>query len=139
MPLHRDIFWVGRQWAVTGHGMQAIDQQLNGKYDIDIAQLWEDDPAESLRADGWLNAEDFANGLFIARSRYPEPGGETRRSKRPAQRPPRAEIDVPIPPRAENHVPVPTEPPQPAAANFDMRVESWPAKLVFPWRVRRQK
>ena len=27
MALHRDIFWIGRQWAVTGHGMQAIDPE----------------------------------------------------------------------------------------------------------------
>jgi hypothetical protein len=129
MPLHRDIFWVGRQWAVTGHGMQAIDQALNGKYDIDIAHLWEDDPAESLRADGWLNAEDFANGLFIARSRYPEPGGRAAPARRTQKKIP----------TAEDHVPVPIEPPKPAAAKFAMVVESWPAKLVFPWRVRRQK
>jgi len=23
MALHRDIYWVGRQWAVTGYGIQA--------------------------------------------------------------------------------------------------------------------
>ena len=63
MPLHRDIYWVGRQWAVTGHGMQAIDQRLKGIFDIDISRLWDDGVAESLRADSWLNAEDFAKGL----------------------------------------------------------------------------
>ena len=126
MPLHRDIFWVGRQWTVTGAGMQAIDQRLNGKYDIDISRLWEDDPAEGLRAGGWLNAEDFAKGLFIARSRYPEPD-------RKAALPGRREQQVA---RAEDRAPV--EPPKPEA-NFDMRVESWPAKLVFPWRVRGKK
>ena len=30
MALHRDIYWVGRQWAVTGFGIQAIDQRLKG-------------------------------------------------------------------------------------------------------------
>ena len=30
MALHRDIHWIGRQWAVTGHGMQLIDQKLKG-------------------------------------------------------------------------------------------------------------
>ncbi len=27
MALHRDIFWVGRQWAVTGYGIQACNQK----------------------------------------------------------------------------------------------------------------
>jgi hypothetical protein len=27
MALHRDIYWVGRQWAVTGYGIQACDQK----------------------------------------------------------------------------------------------------------------
>jgi len=46
MPLHRDIYWVGRQWAVTGYGMQAIDQRLNGIFDIEVSRLWEDSLAE---------------------------------------------------------------------------------------------
>ena len=49
MPLHRDIFWVGRQWAVTGYGMQAVDQRLNGKFDVETARLWDDDPKSGLR------------------------------------------------------------------------------------------
>jgi hypothetical protein len=36
MPLHRDIFWVGKQWAVTGYGVQACDQKQKGKFDIEI-------------------------------------------------------------------------------------------------------
>ena len=43
MALHRDIFWVGRQWAVTGFGVQAVDQRLKGAFDIEIARLWDDD------------------------------------------------------------------------------------------------
>ena len=43
MALHRDIFWIGRQWAVTGHGMQLIDQRLMGAFDIEVARLWDDD------------------------------------------------------------------------------------------------
>lgn len=43
MALHRDIFWVGRQWAVTGAGIQAVDQRLRGVLDIAIARLWDDD------------------------------------------------------------------------------------------------
>ena len=28
MALHRDIFRIGRQWAVTGFGIQAVDQRF---------------------------------------------------------------------------------------------------------------
>ena len=48
MALHRDIYWVGRQWAVTGYGMQAVDQKQKSKFDIEASRLWEDDLAERL-------------------------------------------------------------------------------------------
>ena len=38
MPLHRDIFWIGKQWSVTGLGMQVIDQKLKGKFDIEVSR-----------------------------------------------------------------------------------------------------
>jgi hypothetical protein len=72
MPLHRDIFWVGRQWAVTGYGMQAVDQKQKSKFDIEVARLWEDDLLDGLSAERWFNLEDFSKGLSIARARYPE-------------------------------------------------------------------
>ena len=72
MALHRDIFWIGRQWAVTGHGMQLIDQRLEGAFDIEVIRLWDDDLIESLRAKAWLKAEDFDKGLAVARTRYPQ-------------------------------------------------------------------
>ena len=50
MALHRDIFWVGRQWAVTGAGIQAVDQRLRGVLDIEIARLWDDALVQSRRA-----------------------------------------------------------------------------------------
>ena len=37
MALHRDIYWVGRQWAVTGYGMQAVDPKLKGQFDIEAS------------------------------------------------------------------------------------------------------
>ena len=55
MALHRDIYWVGRQWAVTGTGIQACDQKQKGKFDIEAARLWEDGALESVRALQWLN------------------------------------------------------------------------------------
>ena len=36
MALHRDIYWVGRQWAVTGYGMQACNQKQKGQFDIEV-------------------------------------------------------------------------------------------------------
>jgi hypothetical protein len=75
MPLHRQVFWVGRQWAVTGHGMQAVDQKQKSKFDIEISRLWDDDLVEGLATERWFNLADFSEGLAIARARYPEPPG----------------------------------------------------------------
>src|SRR4051794_2598081 len=74
MPLHRDIHWIGRQWAVTGHGMQLIDQKLKGFFDIEASQLWEDALIETMRAKQWLNAADFDKGIEVARKRFPKDG-----------------------------------------------------------------
>ena len=75
MPLHRDIHWIGRQWAVTGHGMQLIDQKLQGFFDIEVGRLWDDALVESVHAKEWLNTADFDKGLALARARYPQPSG----------------------------------------------------------------
>src|SRR2546422_7541970 len=72
MTLHRDIFWIGRQWAVTGHGMQLIDQRLMGVFDIEVARLWDDDLIARMHAKEWLNAADFDKGLAVARTRHPQ-------------------------------------------------------------------
>ncbi len=77
MALHRDIYWVGRQWAVTGFGVQAIDQRLKGAFDIEASRLWEDDLTERMRAHAWLNAADFDKALTVARARFPEPPRKT--------------------------------------------------------------
>jgi hypothetical protein len=73
MALHRDIHWIGRQWAVTGYGMQAIDQKHGGRFDIEIARLWEDDLLERISEQKWFNLDDFSKGLAIARKRFPAP------------------------------------------------------------------
>jgi hypothetical protein len=75
MPLHRDIHWIGRQWAVTGHGVQLIDQKLQGFFDIEVSKLWDDVLIEAMHAKDWLNTADFEKALGIARSRYQRPGG----------------------------------------------------------------
>ena len=123
MALHRDIYWVGRQWAVTGYGMQAIDPKLQGQFDIEAARLWEDGLSESLNAGGWLNREDFAKALSVARARYPQPPRRSRLSRRR-----RALLGL--------DDGAPTEPPKPLVPRFSMRIERWPAKFLRPWRAR---
>jgi hypothetical protein len=120
MALHRDIFWVGRQWAVTGHGMQAVDQKLKGKFDIETSRLWQDGLAASLHAEAWLNIGDFDNALAAARKHFPEPP--------PTPTPPAKAVS--------DQSEIPAAQPKPAARGFAMRVEGWPAKFVQPWRIR---
>ena len=133
MALHREIYWVGRQWAVTGYGMQAVDQKLQGKFDIEAARLWEDGLSESLNAGGWLNGEDFAKALSVARGRYPRPPQET------APPEPLQEATPPEPLRESVlrlRDGVPVEPPKAPPQQFSMLVIGWPAKFVSQWRVR---
>jgi hypothetical protein len=72
MALHRDIHWIGRQWAVTGHGMQLIDQKLQGFFDIEVIRLWDESLIASMHAKEWLNVADFDKGLAVARARFPQ-------------------------------------------------------------------
>ena len=73
MALHRDIFWVGRQWAVTGAGLQAIDQRLKGTFDLDTTRIWDGDLRDNMLTNAWLNVEDFDRALLVARARFPAP------------------------------------------------------------------
>jgi hypothetical protein len=73
MAMHRDIYWVGRQWAVTGAGIQAVDQRRRCTFDIEVERIWDDGLLERMFALDWLNREDFDKALAIARSRFPEP------------------------------------------------------------------
>jgi hypothetical protein len=140
MALHRDIFWVGRQWAVTGYGMQAVDQKQKSKFDIEVSRLWDDDLLDGLSTERWFNPEDFSEALSIARARYPEPP----RKARPA--PPatvsRLKQSTPVPPskpkpRSEAPRPVPeVEPAEPVVAKFAMRIDGWSAKFAPMWRIR---
>jgi hypothetical protein len=121
MALHREIYWVGRQWAVTGYGIQACDQKQKSKFDIEACRLWEDGVLEAMRALKWLNIEDFEKALSVARKHYLEPPRKAAPPEESAS-------------RLKNSVPV--EPPKPVALKFDMRIEGWPAKFVRPWRIR---
>ncbi|UPK31790.1 hypothetical protein IVB18_26025 [Bradyrhizobium sp. 186] len=121
MALHHDIFWVGRQWAVTGAGIQAVDQRLRGVLDIEIARLWDDALVQSRRAKAGVNIEDFDRALATARTRYP---------REPAQL--AAEL-LPAPPAAME--PLPALPPVPPA--FVLRAEGRLARFLPQWRIRR--
>lgn len=72
MALHRDIYWVGRQWAVTGYGLQLIDQRLKGVFDIEIDRLRDQRVLDAMRARDWLKAEDFEKAVTAAHKRFPE-------------------------------------------------------------------
>ena len=72
MVLHRDIYWLGKQWAVTGYGIQAIDKKLEMKFDLDASRIWENGLAESMSAERWFNIEDFTEALNVARRRARE-------------------------------------------------------------------
>jgi hypothetical protein len=132
MPLHSDIFWVGKQWAVTGYGMQACDQKQKGKFDIEVARLWDDDLLENMQGQKWLNAADFDKALAIARERYPQPRRKPAAARvKPAPRPV-AEVIKDPPKPAIAPVPVPV----PMPVIFAMRAEGCRAKFLSPWRVR---
>ena len=73
MTLHRDIFWLGRQWAVTGHGLQAIDQRLKGVFDVEIARVWDEGALNDLRSQDWVNPADLEKAVAAARKRFPAP------------------------------------------------------------------
>ena len=72
MALHRDIYWVGRQWAVTGYGIQAVSKKHNMKFDIDVSQIWNEDLDAPMRDEVWFDAQDFAEAVARARRRAQE-------------------------------------------------------------------
>jgi hypothetical protein len=136
MALHREIYWVGRQWAVTGHGLQACDQKHKGQFDIDASRLWEDGVLESVRALKWLNSEDFDKALAVARKHFPEPPRKTLPPEESV--PPEERVMGLIETVLQETSPkgTPVVEPKPAAQKFNMRIDSWPAKFVTQWRVR---
>jgi hypothetical protein len=70
--LHRDVLWLGKQWAVTGYGIQAIDKKFENRFDIEAARIEEEGLAEALRAEPWFDEDDFAEALAAARKRAHE-------------------------------------------------------------------
>ena len=132
MALHRDIYWVGRQWAVTGYGLQAVDQRQKGKFDIEASRLWEDGLLESLRDEKWRNLDDFEKALAVARKRFPEPPRKAALPQEKTAPPEEIAPDMRETSSEESR----KQPPKPVAQGFDMRIDSWPAKFVRQWRVR---
>jgi hypothetical protein len=128
MALHRDIFWIGRQWAVTGHGMQLIDQRLMGAFDIEVAGLWDDDLIARMHAKEWLNAADFDKGLAVARTRHPQAGSAS------VVAPPVPAIETAAPQVLERPPPVAIEPPKQESPDLQMKIDGG-ARFARPWRV----
>jgi hypothetical protein len=128
MALHRDIYWVGKQWAVTGHGVQACNQRQKSQFDIAASCLWDDGVQDAVRAEKWVNVDDFEKAVDAARKYYPEP---------PRKLPPPPVEPAPLPatvaPATQPIVVL--EPPKPAPPKFDLQVEGR-AKLTPVWRIR---
>ena len=143
MALHRDIHWVGRQWAVTGFGIQAIDQRLKGSFDVETAKLWDDIIVERTRGLAWLNAADFDKALEIARARHPEPPRKklplvesVLKMIQPATTGPEEAAPLPRVAEAKVEEPAPVPPPLRVDPLLAIRMERAPAKFLSMWRVR---
>jgi hypothetical protein len=144
MALHRDIYWVGRQWAVTAVGIQAVDQRRRRAFDIEVARIWDDGLVDQMLTLDWFNREDFDKALAIARARFPEPPRKplplvesileliqpapAEPRKPPLESAPRLSEPAPAKPPA----PAPPAPPIP-----QLRTEGALARFLPQWRVRR--
>lgn len=134
MVLHRDIYWVGRQWAVTGFGIQACDQRHNGKFDIESSRLWEDGALEGVRELSWLNIVDFEKALVVARKYYPEPPRKFAAPEDGVLGLINSVLKESL--RDTGVKAVQDVDPSPAAPNFAWRVGATRAKFVSQWRIR---
>jgi hypothetical protein len=124
MALHRDIYWVGRQWAVTGAGIQAVDQRLRGVLDIEIGRLWDDDLVQSRRAKPGVNVADFDKALSVARERFPGASATVP-----------APVQIAEQPLTRVRAEAPAAAPVPPA--MQLRAEGRLARFLPQWRVRR--
>jgi hypothetical protein len=145
MALHRDIYWVGRQWAVTGFGIQAVDQRLKGAFDVEVTRLWEDELSQRMRALAWLNADDFNKAMELARARFPQPPRKALplvESVLELMQPTLGEAPKQTASIMEAGLPPPTpaaiELPQAEARPLAYRIEHVSAKFLPSWRIRHQ-
>src|SRR5579872_7361564 len=122
MALHRDIYWVGKQWAVTGYGIQACNQKQRSQFDIEGARLWDQGVQDALRAEKWVNADDFEKAVAVARRYFPEPPREA------------------TPPEEQSSPPgLPTSGQvarKAGVTTFELRIERAPARWIRVWRIR---
>jgi hypothetical protein len=69
-PLTEPIFWIGKQWAVTGYGVECRD----GTYFIEAKRLWQDEPdwgwKKHMAEKDWVDLADFSAALDWARQHY---------------------------------------------------------------------
>jgi hypothetical protein len=134
MALHRDIYWVGRQWAVTGYGIQACNQKQRSAFDIEASRLWEDGVLDRLRAEAWVNTQDFDQALKVARKHFSEPSPKAASAEQSVSE------ELKQTKLQEIHADIPAEIPPAApklpAQKFEMHVQGWPARFVRPWRIR---
>jgi hypothetical protein len=72
MVLHRDIYWLGKQWAVTGYGIQAVNKKLDMKFDIEAIRIWDENLADAMMSEHWFDSDDFAEAVDMARKRAKE-------------------------------------------------------------------
>lgn len=70
--LHKDVYWLGRQWAVTGYGIQAVDQNHKMKFDIEASRIGANNLDEAMESEPWFDVEDFKEASRIARKRLEE-------------------------------------------------------------------
>ncbi len=127
MALHRDIYWLGKQWAVTGHGIQACNQKQGGQFYIAAALLWEDGVQDAVRALDWVNQDDFDKAVAAARKYYPEP---------PRAAPPSAPPVPAVSPTIHMAAAPEPEPSRLTTPKFDMQFDHAPARLRPVWRIR---
>ena len=70
--LAEPVYWKGRQWAVTSHGIEARD----GRYHIARNRAWEETSGhgwiEHMEEKEWVDLQDFTEALRIARARWPK-------------------------------------------------------------------
>jgi hypothetical protein len=71
--LSKPLLWQGRQWSVTGYGVEARD----GTYPIPKKQLWERNGShgweEHMAEKNWVDMRDFLAALSWARKYFTPP------------------------------------------------------------------
>jgi len=66
------IYWLGRQWMVTGLGIETV----KGNHRIPVSEIRALDEQgrgwlERMHEQAWVQIEDFSEALSVARARWP--------------------------------------------------------------------